>query len=144
VESISQCGTLSLRADRASNPWPAAVHSRVKDFIGNCQINRAGAWVVEEFTVAGESVLLQVSVHFYFDLFQDCYYQVQGSVEQHCAFTADSAHCIFSIRALSAGKSSAPIEGTYNALGDRLKLTGTREGQPVHMLLGRANWGKTL
>jgi len=113
-----------------------------KDFVGDRQINRAGDWVVEEFIIAGENVLPPAPVHIYFDFAQDCYYLVRGSIEQHCAFNADSARHIFSIEALDVGKSSAPISGTYRVDGERLKLTGTRDGQSVNLLLRRANWGK--
>jgi hypothetical protein len=111
------------------------------DFIGRRQINRAGTWAVERITVAGLDVPATGTL--YFDFRNQCVYVTAGKKSMG-KFKSDQSKRTFEISDVAFDGIAAPIAGTYRVDGDRMRLSGRREGKEVEIAMRQSGWGKML
>ena len=116
----------------------------LRDFIGPRQINRAGSWTIEQLTVGSNNLTSTQPEHLYFDFAQGCIYRNRQDVIHRGTFVADLQKHTFSIKSVDMGGGSDEIAGSYQVRDDELQLDGTRDGEPIHILLRRDNWGTYL
>jgi hypothetical protein len=115
----------------------------IVDFIGIRQINRAGTFTIESFRIANQPVPLPPGASLYFDFSNSV---VFGDVQHPTfgKFSADHNLHTFQIDKLLFAGSASTINGTYQVAGDRLLLNGTRDNQPIALVLEQNNWGRLL
>lgn len=121
------------------------VHFQIplSDFIGNRPINGAGAWKIESLSIAGQPVLVAPSNSFFFNPFNTCVYGDVTNVNSPpsiCTFDVDKTRHSFKIEKLLLEGSAGTIAGTYQVQGDRLLLNGSRNNQPIALILQRIHW----
>jgi hypothetical protein len=121
--------------------WASQVEP-ITDFIGRRQINNAGTWKVQSLHISGEPVVA-AGYSLYFDFFHTCVYS-DGVQKKSGKFEADRLRHTFEISGIPFGITSGTMEGSYRLAGDQLLLDGSQGGQPVSLILQRANWGPQL
>ena len=121
--------------------WASQVEP-ITDFIGRRQINSAGTWKVQSLHINAEPVAA-AGYSLYFDFFHTCAYS-DGMQKKSGKFEADRLRHTFEISGIPFGTTSGTMKGSYRLGGDQLFLDGRQDGQPVSLVLQRANWGPQL
>jgi hypothetical protein len=128
-------------------PFLFSFHSQVAekldpiaDFIGQRQINRAGAWKIDSLRIAGEPVASARGASLYFDFTRRCVYD-NGAGKEIGTFDANKSGHTFQILVMPLAGTGGVIDGSYQVSGDRLSLDGFNGRQPVSLILRRDRWG---
>jgi hypothetical protein len=116
----------------------------ITDFIGVRQINSAGSWKIVSLNIAGQPVPLADTADLYFDFTMACVSADFIHPTAHGTFKADKSQHTFEVAKIPFAGSSDTITGTYQVQGNRMILSGTRDNQPVSIVLERDHWGRML
>jgi hypothetical protein len=123
----------------------------ISDFVGDRQINGAGAWMVERVAVGDEAAPgAGTRVHFDFD--RHCLIEPMSGDElarlrqrsearRQCKYVADRSARTFELHSGATGGGPLDeLKGTYEATQDRLTLTGAQDGKTVQVVLRPLTW----
>jgi hypothetical protein len=124
--------------------------SSIADFIGDRQINGAGAWSVQSVMIGDESVPA-TGTRVLFDFDRHCVVEPVSDEERErierrrdarrqCTYVADRSKRTFELHSGTSGGPLDEMQGKYEATGDRLTLTGTRDGKNVRIVLQPWSW----
>ena len=125
----------------------AAQVGSIADFIGERQINGAGAWSVESVSV-GDDAVASPRTRVSFDFDRHClvesmsgddlaWRERRSEVRRQCTYTADRANHTFELHSNPGAGAGLldDVTGTYTIAHDRLTLIGARDGKPLRIVL---------
>jgi hypothetical protein len=121
----------------------------IRDFIGEREINGAGAWTIESFDVGSERVDAS-GMRLSFDFDRHCLVEYAGEVDREqarreqrrqCTYVADRAKHTFELHGPKT--TTLPLDemsGTYELTEGGLILKSTSDGKPVRVVLRPWTW----
>jgi hypothetical protein len=117
-----------------------STQSSLATFTGERQINRAGTWRVAQCTIRGQATILPPEENLlYFDFTSRVETGTSDRPIVGHYSTNPKAHTVH-IEKLKLAGSDSPIDAIYEATPTALKLTGTRNGQPIELVLEPKGW----